>query len=468
MVQIAALLRYVLLARLLGPEQLGLAATLILTQSFFDSATDLAADRFLVQDRDGDDASVQHFVQFVLVGRGMLIAVGLVLSAWPLAYFYNAPQLAPALAAMAVYPLAASFIHLDMKRFQRKNDFRAEAAGSVVSEIAALIATVLAAYLTRSYVAVLFGLVVRSLGLVAVSHILAERKYRLKYYKEHSVRVARFSAPLMLVGLILFFAGQGDRVLVARNIGFAGLGYYSAVILLILYPSGALHGFVHTMYMPVIAGARADATRRSAIIAKFGSETVLLSLSMAAGFAVVAPFAIPILYGNRFQQSVFTVALIGVLQCTRYLSVWPATVGLAMGRSGIVLANNVVRLIAWPAALLGVWLGYGLVGIVLGFIFGELIGAAWALVMVNRSEEKPMLYGFGRFALFIAGAADIIAWAFFAGRFSLAGFGALLVLTAILLAWAVYSQADTIAGAIATARKLIDTSVYKGYLGKTG
>jgi O-antigen/teichoic acid export membrane protein len=452
--QVFGLLRFVLLARLLGPEQLGFAATLILTQSFFDFATDLAADRFLIQDKDGNEASVQNFVQFVLVGRGAFIAVGLVLSAWPLAYFYKAPQLAPALAALAFYPLILAFAHLDRRRFQRWHDFRAEAWSTLISEGAGLIATVLAAYFTHSYVAVLYGLVTKAVVLVIVTHLQAERPYGLKFYKEHSVRMARFSAPLVLTGIILFFANQGDRILVTRSIGFAGLGYYSAVILLIYNPSSMLHGFVHAMYLPLIAGARGDHARRSAISARLGSETVLLALCMAAGFAIVAPIAIPILYGHRFEQSVITVALIGILQCTRYLSVWFATVGLAMGRSGIVLANNVVRLIAWPAAIFGVMMGAGLIGIVIGFIFGELIAAAWALVMLNRSESNNILQGFGRLALFVSGSAVIVAWVLLLTPFSIGHFLILLIITSALLAWIGLSEERTICNALSLTRRL--------------
>ena len=38
------------MARLLGPEQIGLAALLILTSSFFESVSDNGSDRFLIQD----------------------------------------------------------------------------------------------------------------------------------------------------------------------------------------------------------------------------------------------------------------------------------------------------------------------------------------------------------------------------------------------------------------------------------
>ena len=74
--QVCALLRYVLLARLLGPEQLGFAAALMLTGSFFDLISDTGGDRFLIQDKDGDQASAQSLVQHVLVVRGASIEIG--------------------------------------------------------------------------------------------------------------------------------------------------------------------------------------------------------------------------------------------------------------------------------------------------------------------------------------------------------------------------------------------------------
>src|SRR3546814_9352070 len=82
--QICALARYTILARLLGPEQLGLAAILILTAQFFDSVTDSGSDRFLVQDRAGSAPALLRLTHLVSLGRGLLIAVGLVVLAGPI------------------------------------------------------------------------------------------------------------------------------------------------------------------------------------------------------------------------------------------------------------------------------------------------------------------------------------------------------------------------------------------------
>lgn len=453
--QVAALLRYVLLARLIGPEQLGLAATLILTASFFDLVSDTASDRFLIQDKDGDQVSVQRLVQLVLSTRGAAIAVAMAIFAWPIAAFYKAPALAWGLAVLGLSPFIAGFIHLDMRRAQRDNDFHAEGVSTMASEVAGLVATVIAAYLTRNFTAVLYGVITRSIVLVLCSHAFAKRPYGFGYSREHGPRLARFSAPLMVTGLILFLGGQGDRVLVLRNLGFAALGHYSAVILLIYYPSAVLLKYAHAIYLPLIAGERADPAKRAHVMDTLGAQTLLLALCMSAGFAVVAPTMVGILYGRAFVQSASVVAMIGILQSSRFLVLWPTTIAMAMGRTGIVLANNVLRLIAWPAALIGAAISHDLYGIVAGFIFGEFVAFAVALIMLNRSEGGRMFQGFGRFAAFVAGSAAIAGWTYAAARPSLVVISGLLACSMALTGWVVRSELATIKDALALVRRLI-------------
>jgi O-antigen/teichoic acid export membrane protein len=453
--QFAALLRYVLLARLLGPEQLGLAATLILTGAFFDLISETAADRFLIQDRDGDRVEVQRLVQLVLALRGAGIAVAMAVFAWPIALFYKAPELAPALAILGISPLIGGFLHLDMRRVQRENDFRAESASSMASEIAGLIATVAAAYFLRNFTAVLYGLIAKSLVLVIFSHIFAKRRYGMAYSREHGPRLGRFSGPLVINGPILFLSGQGDRVVVGSRLGFAALGHYSAILLLIYYPASMVRKYIEAIYLPLIAARRMDVAERSAVAGTLGAQTVLIALAMSAGFALVAPPMVGILYGHRFTQAASIIALIGILQSSRFLIIWPTTVALAMARSGIVLASNILRLVAWPAAFLGVAITGDLYGLVLGFVFGELLAFIVALVMLNRSEKSRLLSDFGRVAIFLAGSACIFAWACLEQKPSISAFCGLAVVTAAIGTWIVRSERATITDAISLARRMV-------------
>jgi hypothetical protein len=110
---------------------------------------------------------------------------------------------------------------------------------------------------------------------------------------------------------------------------------------------------------------------------------------------------------------------------------------------------------AWPAATAGFALGYGLYGIVVGFIFGELLAIAVALVMLNRSEKNHPLQSFGRFATFIAGAIGVVGWTYAVGRPSIIAFCGLSVLSLALIAWIVRAEIVTIRNTLLMARRLI-------------
>ncbi len=453
--QIAALVRYVTLARLLGPEQLGLAATLVVTGSFFDLISDTGSDRFLIQDRHGDREDVQALVQFAWVVRGVVIALCLVTLAVPIANFYKTPKLAAGLACLAISPFILGFTHLDFRRLQRTQNFRPEAVRSLASELVSLVVTAVAAWLTHSFVAILFGLISRSAVLVLTSHLGAERRYKLAWSPEHGPRLANFAMPLMLSGLMLFIGSQGDRVVVARQIGIAALGQYSAVMLLIFYPSAILLRYMHAIYLPMVAAGRDDFAERNRISEKLGGETMLLGVAMAVGFALVAPPLVTILYGARYSQAWLLVGLIGILGATRFLINWPTTVALSLGRSRTVLVSNVMRLFVFPGAYAGYWLFGGLTGVVSGFIAGELISIAASLALLNRNMSRPLWAEFDRFAMFMLFGAAIVGWNWVAQHYSLPLCAGLTIGSVALTGWFVMREWRTLVSAVATAQSLV-------------
>ena len=453
--QASALLRYVALARLLGPEQLGLAAALTVTAGFFDLISDTGSDRFLIQDRDGNTPAAQRLVQLVMLVRGVGVAGAIALFAIPVAGFYGTPGLAAGLVLIALSPLIGGLLNLDMRRVQREHDFRPEAICMLAADSTGLIGAVLAAWLTRDFRAVAYGLIARSAVQVLCSHLVARRPFRLGWDAAHARALARFAAPLMLNGLMLFILSQGDRVIVAHRLGVTELGYYAAVILLIYYPSGVIGNYLHAIATPVIATRRGAVAERNRASDRLGGQTLLLGLAMAAGFAVIAPPAVPILFGAGFAQPPLLIGLIGVLQATRFILIWPTTVALALGRSRTVLYGNIAHLLIFPGALAGIWLIGGLTGIVAGFLGGELLAAAFALVLLNGVLGRALWHGFDRFLALVASAGVIVGWdlALQAGRWSFAL--CMVLLTVGLLGWLARREAAVIAEAVIALRRMI-------------
>jgi O-antigen/teichoic acid export membrane protein len=443
------------LARVLGPEELGLAAALTVTAGFFDLISDTGSDRFLIQDRDGENAQVQKLVQLVYVGRGCLVAVALVIFAIPIAHLYRTPRLAEGLAMLAIAPVISGFLHLDIRRAQRSHDFRSEAICMIAADSLGLCAALIAAWLTRDFTAVVYGFITRAVVMVLSSHIQAKRSYRLGWDSEHAPRLARFAAPLMLNGLMLFVVSQGDRVMVGSQLGVTALGYYSAIVLLIYYPSGVLGSYIHAIFTPLIAAQRDSPGDRDRVSDRLGGQTLILAIAMAVGFAVVTPPLVPILFGARFAQSALLIGLIGVLQTIRFLLTWPTTTALAMGRSTTVLLSNLAHILTFPGAFIGLWLVGGLSGVVVGFIGGELIAAALALALLNRTTHQKPLHGFDRLRALVLTGGAIVSWNLALGTSPWPAEVGMLLASIALVVWLYRRESAVVDEFVATVGRVI-------------
>ncbi len=451
--QVCALVRYTLIARLLGPEQLGLAATVILTQQFFDSMSDSGTDRFLIQNRDGDTLPVQRLVQLVMLGRGLFTALAMVALSVPISMFYKAPALQAGLVMLAIAPLIAGLTHVDLRRRQRHHDFRIDGTALLFGESLGLAATVIAAFVVHNYTAVLWGLIVKAAVMVTVSHLMSERRFTIGYSREYAGMLAAFGLPLVLNGLCFFLGSQGDRLLIANRLGQTELGLYSAVILLISSPAAMISKFLITMHLPRLAAGRDDPDREEAADNTLGGVTAMLCMAMCAGFALVAPFMVVVLYGSRFATPAVLVCLIGILQTSRLIRLWPSTGALGVGRSDIVLADNLSRLVGLPLALLGIQAKgvVGLEGAVLGLIVGELIALCTTKALLNRAKGLFLLHGFDRIATFVAVCLTAFAWAWSLQKPSLILILACAAATAGLLVRILLSERAAIAEGMALA-----------------
>ncbi|MDP3491521.1 MAG: oligosaccharide flippase family protein [Hyphomonadaceae bacterium] len=447
--QLCALARYTILARFLGPEELGLVAMLTLTSQFFQSITDNGSDRFLIQDKDGDTPAVQGLVQALFVSRGAVQAIGLALFAGPIALYFQTPSLQPALIILALAPLIFGFLHLDFRRDQRRADFRSEATVTLVSEILSLIVTAVAAFITRDFTAVLYGLITRSLAYAVTSHVLAKTPYRFSYSKEHAARLARFSVPLMFNGLLLFVGSQGDRVVVANELGISQLGHYTAILMLAYYPASTIMRYMGSMHLPHIAAGRHDNSQRDAASDTMGGQTLILAAGIAMGFALVAPTATVLLFGNSFAQPAIVIAMIGIFQAFRFMRQWPTTVALGISRSEIVLANNIMRMSGLACALFAVRLYGGMVSVTAGFILGELLALITAIALVNRASERRLFHDWDRIALLVIISLLVIGWTTVIEHHGIVRITALAFGTVAALTWLIRREWATIQRALA-------------------
>jgi O-antigen/teichoic acid export membrane protein len=249
-------LRNIIVARLVSPEDFGIAALFAMTVSFLEMVSNLAVDTLLVQSPHGENPRFQQTSQLMTAVRGVGIALMLLLFAGPVAKLFNIPAATWAFRLLAVVPLIRGFAHQDMSRFQRQLNFKPVLVTDISSQlISVLLAWPFAAWL-GDYSAILFLILIQTLARTVTSHIMSDRSYTWGWEPVHARQIMKFGWPLLINGILLFLIMQGDRFVIgAADKLFARetysktlLGFYSAAFVL----SSAIFEAIASVLTPVM------------------------------------------------------------------------------------------------------------------------------------------------------------------------------------------------------------------------
>lgn len=378
------LVRSAMIARVLGPEQYGIAATFILLQQFLDSTSDTGLNKYVISSAKGHTRSALAAVHAIALARSTIIAALLLAVAYPL---FVAIDLAGSVLPFAVLALSALCIgvtNFDGYRMQRSGDFFNVSTASLAADLVATAGAFLLLKLDQSYMVAIYVILIKSFTASLLSFALARRPYKVSYNRGDLSTIFRFSLPLFINGPLLFFAAQAERLVAVSSLPPRELGVYVAVLLLIYAPSQMLLRFLGAIFLPPMSHEIREKGRYGPGLAL---ATTACAVTMAIGFAVAGPWLITIIFGPAYHLHWTIVLIIGVTQALRFSRVWSSTVALAHGLTGQVLAANTFRLVVIPLCLGGVWLIGGTKGLALGALAGELV----SLVFANWSVKRRLV-----------------------------------------------------------------------------
>src|SRR6056297_4064766 len=116
--------RHILVARMLGVEDYGIAVTFAVSAALVEMASTFGLQKLIVQAREGDDPAWQAALQGFHLLRGVLAAAVLFALAKPIATFFGVSNLVWAYQVLALAPLLLGFEHFDIHRLTRRKLYR--------------------------------------------------------------------------------------------------------------------------------------------------------------------------------------------------------------------------------------------------------------------------------------------------------------------------------------------------------
>jgi O-antigen/teichoic acid export membrane protein len=409
--QACSFVRNVVLARLISPENFGIAATFAMTFSLMEMASNVSVPTLLVQAPDGDEELFESTGHQLLVWRGFLNSFLLLLLAAPLSTLFGVPQARWAFYCVAAIPLLRGFVHLDLSRFQRHMRFTPQVLVDTISSLlVTLLAWPLAAWL-RDYSAMLWLILLQAALYTIGSWLVAERRYRWAWDRNYLRRYMSFGWPLLVNGLLMYGILQGDRFIIGASrrlfahsvYTLADLGIYSVAFAVTMAPSSLFVSVATALFLPLLSrsqDSRHQFDRRYAACSQLASSCGLL---IAVPSILMGPFVVPWIYGQRYEAAGALVGWLGAMWGIRMFRASPTLAAMAVGDTRNSMIANIFRSTAIVGMLVVAGSGWSLSWIAICSLAGEMLGTAACIWRLSFKQRIRSTLALAPFTVFVCG-----------------------------------------------------------------
>jgi O-antigen/teichoic acid export membrane protein len=367
----------------------GVAATFALMMAVVEMASTFGLQQQIIQSRHGDDPHFQAALQGFQLIRGVIAGVVMLLIAGPMARFLGIPEVIWAYQLLAIVPVLNAMQHFDIHRMNRQMIFAPMLlTGALPALLSTLAVWPLAIWFDDWQILLYAILLQASLGTL-VSHLTAERPWRLAYDPAIIAESLRFGWPLLANAILMFLIFQGDKMIVGRELGMETLAIFAMGVTLTLTPTLVMSKTVQNLMLPKLSAASDVGEFQRLAVICFQVHAILASVLVLVT-ALVGEWFIDALLGSKYQLLGLLLVWFSVQQGLRICKGGPSIVALSKARTENALWANMVRILFMPLVWYLVANGGSLLSVLSVGICGETVGLILAVWLQHSRLKVPL------------------------------------------------------------------------------
>jgi O-antigen/teichoic acid export membrane protein len=357
-----------ILARLLSPSDFGLMGMIMVVIGFAQAFADMGVSSAIIHRQDATSKELSS-LYWLNILAGMVVFF-IVCASTPLVVaFYHEPRLTNLmyLAALVflITPFGQQFQILLQKELQFNRLARIEIMGSVTNAMVAISL----AFGGLGVFSLIWGQLAGRLLRVLLLCCWGWRRWRpsLHFSKKDLKGYISFGLYQMGERTVNYFNSNLDYLLIGSLLGAKALGYYTLAYNLILRPSTMIKTIITRFAFPVFSKVQNDIGKLKRGYLKVLQLLSSVNFPMMAGLAVVAPLAVPLIFGEQWLPSAILIQILTIVGLLRSHGNPVGSLLLAKGRADLGFKWNVALMITQiPGLYLGAKFG-GTVGVAVAF-----------------------------------------------------------------------------------------------------
>ena len=366
----------VVLARLLTPADFGLVAMATAIIAIVELLSAFSFDVALIQDQEATRAKFDTAWTLNVILAALCSAL-IAAAAFPAAGFYDEPRLVPVLMCLALGVLVHGFENIGVVTFRKDLRLNRDFQLLMARRVASFVVTISLAFATRSYWALVLGILAGNVVAVAMSYVV--HPYRPWFDLTARKSLMQFSKWMLVSNFALTGNNRSPDLVIGKILGPGPLGLFALALEIAHLPSTELSAPINRAVYPGYAKVAADQTMLKMHFLEVIGLTALLMVPAAVGIAAIAPALIPVLLGDAWLQTIPLIEILALSGLLIALRTNIQYVFFALGRSELGTVMHMVSLFLLVPLL------------ILGTLTLGASGAAWA-VLATSIAVLPLAY----------------------------------------------------------------------------
>jgi O-antigen/teichoic acid export membrane protein len=382
------LVRTLVLARLLSPDDFGLLAIATVAVGVLMSVTDLGMTPALVH-QPGLEEAHYNSAWTVNVTRALLVSGALIVAAPAISALFAEPRAADILRFLALKPLIDSGASIKVAELVRHLNYRRLAC---VTLPAVAVETIIAILLAMRFGvwALVAGALTGALAGVVASYLLAPHRPRVVLTSATIRPLIRYGRWIFLTGVVAVSASALTQVVIARQLGAVELGLYFLAARLAFFPYEVVSQVVGDVAFPLYARIQDDRTR---VARAFRSHLVGVAAFLLPVYVLLISFAPWLVQDVLGQRWLGTELVIQLLACVGIAGLFGDTTGplfRGLGHPGWILAIEVIQSTLVILLLWSLTGRYGVVGAALAWLIAIASSQVVSFIFARRILQRPL------------------------------------------------------------------------------
>lgn len=334
------------LSRLLSPRDFGLMAFINVVILFIRSFSDLGISSAVIhyQDTTKEQLSTLYWMNLIV---GAFLFLGMLALSPVIVLIFNEPETKNLLLlssfSLVVLPVGSMFQVL----LQKELKFNLLAKQDIVSIILSTTATVTLAFLKLGVWALVIGQLVNIFIKTIMLFYSGLQDFRIeRRFSLHAVRNYLYFGFYQIGERgINFLSERIDQLIIGSMLGASTLGYYNFAFNLVNQPVSVINPIFSKVAFPILAKLQSDIPMLRNAYLKLLKYIAVINSVILIGLIVSSPIAVPLIFGNKWNESIILVQILSVVALLRSFANPVGCLILAKGRADLGFKWNVLLLV---------------------------------------------------------------------------------------------------------------------------